>query len=76
MNRGINLGNVLSASIEGNWSGEATEQYFIDVSNAGFKNVRIPIDLIRATEIHQYIHLTQILALQDLVVILLLIQTI
>ena len=44
MNRGINLGNVLSAPIEGNWSGEATEQYFIDVSNAGFKNVRIPID--------------------------------
>ena len=44
MGRGINLGNVLSAPVEGNWSGAATEQYFIDVANAGFNNVRIPID--------------------------------
>lgn len=44
MGRGINLGNVLSAPNEGNWSGAATEQYFIDVAQAGFKNVRIPID--------------------------------
>jgi endoglucanase len=44
MGRGINLGNVLSASVEGNWSGAATEQYFIDVAQAGFKNVRIPMD--------------------------------
>ena len=44
MGRGINLGNVFSAPVEGNWSGAATEQYFIDVANAGFNNVRIPID--------------------------------
>lgn len=44
MGRGINLGNVLSAPVEGNWSGIATQQYFIDVANAGFTNVRIPID--------------------------------
>ena len=44
MGRGINLGNVLSAPVEGNWSGAATEQYFIDVAEAGFSNVRIPID--------------------------------
>ena len=44
MGRGINLGNVLSAPIEGNWSGAATEQYFIDVAEAGFSNVRVPID--------------------------------
>ena len=44
MGRGINLGNVLSAPVEGNWSGAATEQYFIQVSDAGFSNVRIPID--------------------------------
>ena len=44
MGRGINLGNVLSAPVEGNWSDAATEQYFIDVAQAGFKNVRIPID--------------------------------
>ena len=44
MGRGLNLGNVLSAPVEGNWSGAATEQYFIDVANAGFKNVRIPMD--------------------------------
>lgn len=44
MGRGINLGNVLSAPVEGNWSGAATQQYFIDVANAGFTNVRIPVD--------------------------------
>ena len=44
MGRGINLGNVLSAPTEGNWSGPATEEYFSDVANAGFSNVRIPID--------------------------------
>ncbi len=44
MSRGLNLGNVLSAPAEGNWAGAATEQYFIDVANAGFKNVRIPMD--------------------------------
>lgn len=44
MGRGLNLGNVLSAPVEGNWAGAATEQYFIDVANAGFTNVRIPMD--------------------------------
>ena len=44
MGRGINLGNVLSAPVEGNWSGAVTEKYFIDVAQAGFKNVRIPMD--------------------------------
>jgi endoglucanase len=44
MGRGINLGNVFSAPVEGNWSGIATEQYFQEVAQAGFTNVRIPID--------------------------------
>jgi endoglucanase len=44
MGRGLNLGNVLSAPVEGNWSGVATEQYFTEVAEAGFSNVRIPID--------------------------------
>jgi len=44
MGRGINLGNTLSAPVEGNWSPIVTEQYFIDVANAGFTNVRIPMD--------------------------------
>jgi len=44
MGRGLNLGNVLSAPVEGNWSGPATEQYFTEVAEAGFSNVRIPID--------------------------------
>ncbi|TXG36063.1 cellulase family glycosylhydrolase [Seonamhaeicola maritimus] len=44
MNRGINLGNVLSAPAEGNWAPAFTETYFEDVSNAGFKTARIPID--------------------------------
>ena len=48
MGRGINLGNVLSAPTEGNWAGAATEQYFIDVANAGFTNVRIPMDFFGA----------------------------
>ena len=40
---GINLGNVLSAPAEGDWAVAVTEQYFIDVKNAGFKNVYILI---------------------------------
>ena len=44
MGRGINLGNVLSAPAEGDWAVAVTEQYFIDIKNAGFTNVRIPVD--------------------------------
>ena len=44
MDRGINLGNTLSAPIEGNWAPEIYEQYFVDIKNAGFMNVRIPMD--------------------------------
>jgi endoglucanase len=43
MGRGINLGNTLSAPIEGNWAPPVEETYFIDVAEAGFKTVRIPI---------------------------------
>ena len=44
MGRGVNLGNTLSAPVEGNWAPVVYEQYFIDVADAGFSNVRIPID--------------------------------
>ncbi len=44
MGRGINLGNVLSAPVEGNWSPIVMQQYFTDVAAAGFTNVRIPMD--------------------------------
>ena len=44
MGRGINLGNTFSAPEEGNWAPVVYEQYFIDVKNAGFTNVRIPMD--------------------------------
>lgn len=44
MGRGVNLGNTLSAPVEGNWAPTVYEQYFIDVSEAGFSNVRIPVD--------------------------------
>ena len=44
MGRGINLGNVLSAPIEGNWAPAFTESYFEDVATAGFKTARIPMD--------------------------------
>ena len=44
MNRGINLGNVLSAPIEGNWQDAVESSYFEDVASVGFKTVRIPAD--------------------------------
>jgi len=43
MGRGINLGNVLSAPIEGNWAPPVQETYFDDIAAVGFTNVRIPI---------------------------------
>lgn len=43
MGRGINLGNVLSAPIEGNWAPAVQETYFQDVASVGFTTVRIPI---------------------------------
>lgn len=46
MGRGINLGNTLSAPVEGNWAPVVYEQYFIDVADAGFSNVRIPMDFL------------------------------
>ena len=48
MGRGINLGNVLSAPVEGNWAAIVEQQYFVDVAAAGFTNVRIPIDFFGA----------------------------
>ena len=44
MGRGINLGNVLSAPEEGRWAPAATERYFMDLADANFTNVRIPMD--------------------------------
>lgn len=43
MGRGINLGNTLSAPIEGNWAPPVLQTYFQDIAALGFKNVRIPI---------------------------------
>ena len=44
MGRGINMGNVLSAPTEGNWAYSVYEDYFVQLSEAGFTNVRIPVD--------------------------------
>ena len=44
MGRGINLGNVLSSPTEGNWAYPVYEDYFVQLSEAGFTNVRIPVD--------------------------------
>ena len=44
MGRGINMGNVLSAPAEGNWAYPVYEDYFVQLSEAGFTNVRIPVD--------------------------------
>lgn len=57
MGRGINLGNVLQAPIEGNWSPAVEEQYFIDVANAGFTNVRIGMDFLWCENHRRYINL-------------------
>jgi len=44
IDRGINLGNILSAPKEGNWAPALTKSYLDDVKSVGFKTVRIPID--------------------------------
>jgi len=41
--RGINLGNVMNAPIEGNWAPAFEETYFQDVADEGFTTARIPI---------------------------------
>jgi len=46
MGRGINMGNVLSAPTEGNWAHAVYEDYFVKLSEAGFTNVRIPVDFL------------------------------
>lgn len=43
MGRGINVGNILSAPIEGNWAPALTESYIDDIYALRFKTVRIPI---------------------------------
>lgn len=48
MGRGINLGNTLSAPVEGNWAPAVQEVYFDDIASAGFKTVRIPADFFGA----------------------------
>ena len=40
---GINLGNILSAPVEGNWAAPLTEDYIDNVARLKFKHVRIPI---------------------------------
>jgi aryl-phospho-beta-D-glucosidase BglC (GH1 family) len=49
MGRGINLGNVLSATTEGNWAFPIYETFFDDLVNQGFTNVRIPIDFFEGS---------------------------
>ncbi|MBJ6368516.1 cellulase family glycosylhydrolase [Snuella sedimenti] len=44
MGRGINLGNVLSAPVEGNWAPALDLTYIQDVAAAGFTTIRIPMD--------------------------------
>lgn len=44
MGRGINVGNVLSAPVEGNWAAALAETYIQDIASVGFSTVRIPMD--------------------------------
>ncbi len=48
MGRGINIGNVLSAPIEGNWAPVLQKTYLQDIETAGFTTVRIPTDFFGA----------------------------
>ena len=48
MGRGINVGNVLSAPVEGNWATALAETYIEDIASVGFTNVRIPMDFFGA----------------------------
>ena len=52
MGRGINLGNVLSAPTEGNWAFSVYEEYFDQVKDVGFSNVRIPVDFFGGDQYH------------------------
>ncbi|MDB9720633.1 cellulase family glycosylhydrolase [Winogradskyella sp.] len=44
MGRGINIGNVLTAPVEGDWAAPLQETYIQDIAAAGFSTVRIPMD--------------------------------
>ncbi len=44
MGRGINIGNLFSATKEGNWAPPLTKTYLDDIKSVGFKTVRIPMD--------------------------------
>ena len=52
MGRGINLGNVLSAPTEGNWAFSVYEEYFDQVKDEGFSNVRIPVDFFGGSSLN------------------------
>lgn len=43
LGRGINMGNALEATYEGEWGMTLEEEYFQLIAAAGFTNVRIPI---------------------------------
>jgi len=43
LGRGVNLGNALEATYEGEWGMTLDERYFQLLAEAGFTNVRIPI---------------------------------
>ena len=57
MGRGINLGNVLSAPVEGNWSGIATEQYFQEVAQAALPMCVFPL-IFLVIELREVQHLS------------------
>lgn len=64
MGRGINMGNVMSASTEGNWAPAFTKSYFEDVAQAGFKTVRLPIDFLEPEQVEILLSILKLLILQ------------
>ncbi len=51
--RGVNLGNALEGPREGAWGLYLKEEYFVDIGEAGFDAVRVPIRWSRYADIYE-----------------------
>lgn len=51
--RSVNLGNSLEGPNEGAWGLFLKEEYFVDIGEAGFDAVRVPIRWSKYTDVHE-----------------------
>ena len=51
--RSVNLGNALEGPNEGAWGLYLKEEYFVDISEAGFNAVRVPIRWSKYTDVYE-----------------------